>query len=114
MRKDYLTKGKLCRPASLLQLLIFIALMSLPCVYNTPEWAAFWRFENASELWLGYLGFFLIVLGFIVACAMLETPEDYHWGRIENAQENKAVQTVRHGLSEFESLTEQPAAAIKT
>jgi protein-S-isoprenylcysteine O-methyltransferase Ste14 len=67
VRRDYLTKGKLSWPAALLQLLIFMGLMCLPYLYNPPEWAYFWDFEAASESWLGYLGFILIILGFVVA-----------------------------------------------
>lgn len=67
VRKDYLIKGKLSWPVSLLQLLVFAALMALPYLYNPPDWALFWDFENASEPWRGYLGFSLIIGGFIVA-----------------------------------------------
>ena len=67
VRRDYLTKGKLIWPSSFLQLLIFIGLMCLPYLYNPPNWSYFWDFEAASEFWLGYLGFFLIILGFVVA-----------------------------------------------
>ena len=67
VREDYLTKGGLSWPASFLQLFIFIGLMCLPSFYNPPDWSLFWNFENAPELWLGYLGFFLIIAGFIVA-----------------------------------------------
>ena len=66
VRRDYLTKGELGWPASLLQLLIFAGLMCLPYLFYPPEWAYFWDLGNNST-WNAYLGFLLIILGIIVA-----------------------------------------------
>lgn len=66
VRREYLTKGELSWPVSLLQLLIFIGLMSLPYLFYPPEWANFWDFGD-NPTWNIHLGFFLIVLGFVVA-----------------------------------------------
>jgi len=65
VRRDYLTKGGLTWLSSLLQLLIFVALMCFPYLYNPPEWPWFWKLDGAT--WNFITGFGLIILGFFVA-----------------------------------------------
>jgi protein-S-isoprenylcysteine O-methyltransferase Ste14 len=65
VRREYLTQGELSWPVSLLQLLIFVGLMSFPYLYNPPQWALFWDFE-CMHGWNAYLGFSLILLGLIL------------------------------------------------
>jgi protein-S-isoprenylcysteine O-methyltransferase Ste14 len=66
-RRDYLVKGSLTWLSSLLQLLIFAAWMCIPYLYNPPEWPWFWNLVDTLGSWYVFMGFFLIVLGFVVA-----------------------------------------------
>jgi protein-S-isoprenylcysteine O-methyltransferase Ste14 len=67
VRRDYLVKGSLTWLSSLLQLLIFAAWMCIPYLYNPPEWPWFWNPVDTLGSWYVFMGFFLIVLGFVVA-----------------------------------------------
>ena len=67
VRRDYLEKGRLSWPSSLLQLLVFLGLMCFPYLYNPPGWAYFWVFVGEAVPWYVNLGFGLIVAGFVVA-----------------------------------------------
>ena len=67
VRRDYLSKGRLTPLSSLLQLLIFAALMCIPYLYNPPAWPWFWKPDAAQERWNFLSGLALIILGFAVA-----------------------------------------------
>lgn len=65
--RDYLTYGNLKRFTSLLQLLVFMGVMSFPYIYNPPNWPNFWKFVGGSQPWYANLGFVIILLGFVLA-----------------------------------------------
>lgn len=67
VRRDYLVKGRLTWLSSLLQVLVFAAWMCIPYLYNPPEWPWFWNLVGTLGSWHIFMGFFLIVLGFVVA-----------------------------------------------
>ena len=67
VRKDYLERGNLTWMSSLLQLLIFAALMYFPCLYNPLEWPWFWKIDISSDPDYVIVGFILIILGFVIA-----------------------------------------------
>ena len=67
VRRDYLRRGHLTRLSSLLQLLVFVGLMSFPYLFNPPEWPWFWRLEGPAGSQLRRLGLVLIVLGLVIA-----------------------------------------------
>jgi len=64
VRRDYLTKGGLTWLSSLLQLVIFTAVMCMPYLYNPPAWPWFWELDGT---WNFAAGLALIMLGFIAA-----------------------------------------------
>jgi protein-S-isoprenylcysteine O-methyltransferase Ste14 len=66
VRREYLMKGELSWPVSLLQLLIFMGLMCLPYLFYPPEWANFWQLGEDPS-WNAYLGLLLVLLGFVIA-----------------------------------------------
>ena len=92
VRKDYLSNGELSWPASLLLLLIFAALMCLPYLYNSPDWAWFWDISRASAAWFGYLGCILIIAGFIVAFGTM------FWFGMRRAFGRQTAGLVQNGL----------------
>jgi protein-S-isoprenylcysteine O-methyltransferase Ste14 len=66
VRREYLVKGELSWPVSLLQMLIFAGLMCLPYLFYSPDWVNFWDLGE-NQTGNAYLGFALIILGFIIA-----------------------------------------------
>lgn len=66
VRSDYLTRGRLGWPSSLLQLLIFIGFFSLPYLYSAPNGAIFWDLGDRPT-WNATIGLMFIILGLIVA-----------------------------------------------
>lgn len=66
VRRDYRLRGHLTWLSSSLQLVIFTGLMSLPYLFNPPEWIWFWRkgLTNPQQYTLGMV---IIIFGFIVA-----------------------------------------------
>ena len=95
VRREYLTKGELSWPVSLLQLLIFIGLMSLPYLFYPPEWVNFWDLgENPT--WNAYLGFLLIILGFIIAFGTMAW---FGMGRAFGRQKAEMIQSGPYRLS---------------
>ena len=67
VRNDYLEKGNLTWFSSLLQLLVFVALMCFPYLYNPPEWPWFWKIDMASDTGYIIIGFITIILGMTIA-----------------------------------------------
>lgn len=67
VREQYLRRGALSWPVSLLQLLIFACLISFPSLYNPPQWPSFWLLRAMPNPRLAYLGFFLILTGLLLA-----------------------------------------------
>jgi protein-S-isoprenylcysteine O-methyltransferase Ste14 len=52
---------------SIIQLLVFIALMSFPYLFNPPDWPWFWRLPGSATRVVQVIGVILISLGIIVA-----------------------------------------------
>ena len=67
VRRSYSVHGRLSGLASVLQLLVFAAYMSFPCLFNPPEWLWFWRVPESSNRLLFLSGFVVTCLGFVVA-----------------------------------------------
>lgn len=64
---NYLVKGNLTWSSSLLQLVVFAGLVCFPYLYNPPNWPSFWNQVVTLGSWYVYLGFGLLILGFVVA-----------------------------------------------
>lgn len=67
VRRDYRLHGHLTWLSSSLQLLAFAGLMSLPYLFNPPEWIWFWKWKGSTTPQQYMLGMVIITLGFIVA-----------------------------------------------
>jgi len=67
VRRSYSVHGRLSGLASVLQLLVFVAYMSFPCLFNPPEWLCFWRVPESSNRFLFLSGLVVTCLGFVVA-----------------------------------------------
>jgi protein-S-isoprenylcysteine O-methyltransferase Ste14 len=67
VRRDYLERGRLTPLSSLLQLLVFVALMCFPYLYNPPGWDWFWKVDLSTDPWYRAIGLALIIAGFVVA-----------------------------------------------
>lgn len=91
VRRDYSQKGHLTRLSSFLQLLIFVALMSFPYLYNPPEWPWFWRLGEPFGSKFKIIGLIIIAMGFIVAFGTM------FWFGIRKAFGFKVTEIVRSG-----------------
>ena len=67
VRRDYLERRKLSPFASVLQLLVFCGYFFFPYLFNSPEWAYFWRMSSTGTRYSQLIGFVIICLGFLVA-----------------------------------------------
>jgi protein-S-isoprenylcysteine O-methyltransferase Ste14 len=88
-------KGSLTRLSSTLQLLIFIALMCFPYIYNPPGWEWFWRLDGTSGSPNLIIGFILILFGLIFAFGTM------FWFGIRRAFGFEANQLIRSGPYRF-------------
>ena len=64
VRRSYRRHGRLTWPASLLQLLVFIGVMTFPTLFNPPEWSRFWVLDGPGSPPIRAVGLLLILLGF--------------------------------------------------
>ncbi len=67
VRRDYLKRGHLTWLSSSLQLIVFAGVMSIPYLFNPPEWPWFWRLDGSYLFLLRILGMAIILLGFFIA-----------------------------------------------
>ncbi len=67
VRRDYITKGRLSKLSSSLQLIVFLGFFSSGYLFNPPEWICFWRLSASSFSGLSVASFFVICFGFLVA-----------------------------------------------
>jgi protein-S-isoprenylcysteine O-methyltransferase Ste14 len=64
VRRSYRQHGRLTWPASLLQLLTFVGVMSFPTLFNPPEWSRFWVLDGPGDPTVRAVGLLFILLGF--------------------------------------------------
>jgi protein-S-isoprenylcysteine O-methyltransferase Ste14 len=90
VRRDYLGKGRLTLGASILQLLVFFAVMCFPYLYNPPEWGCFWVLDDLEKPHR-VVGFILICLGFVSAFGAM------FWFGLRRAFGLEVSGLIRHG-----------------
>lgn len=66
IRRNYITRGRLSRLLSVMQLIVFIGLFCFPYQFNPAEWVCFWMVSTSSSLGLYLIGLIVLCIGFLV------------------------------------------------
>jgi protein-S-isoprenylcysteine O-methyltransferase Ste14 len=67
VRHAYNAQGRLGILSSSLQLLVFASFFTFPYLFNSPEWAWFWKVKDASSKGCYIAGLLVICVGFLIA-----------------------------------------------
>ncbi len=71
VKRSYANWGRLSLPISLLQLLVFAAIIGFPSLFNPSEWLLFWRINSNLYPWHQRLGTWMIVFGLVSAFGIM-------------------------------------------
>ena len=71
VRRDYRQRGHLTRFTGFLELLIWVLLVFLPCIYNPPDWLLVWFGDAPVGPALRILGWVVTAVGIVITIAAM-------------------------------------------
>lgn len=66
VRRDYQRQGRLTLLSSVLELIVWLAYMAFPYLYNPPCWPYVWVCESPMHPFMRFVGYILIIHGAVV------------------------------------------------